>query len=60
MRVEGLRDVDVVGDEVAQPVVVDGVLGGEARGVGDAVVGFGDGDVGAAGSVLELELEFKI
>lgn len=42
MRVEGLGDVEVVGDEVAEPVVVDGVLGGETFGLGDAVVGFGD------------------
>lgn len=46
MRVEGLGDVEVVGDEVAEPVVVDGVLGGETFGGGN--VGFGDGDVGAA------------
>jgi len=42
VRVEGLGDVEVVGDEVAQPVVVDGVLGGEVVGLGDARVGFGD------------------
>lgn len=44
MRIEGLGDVEVVGDEVAEPVVVDGVLRGETFRGGD--VGSGDGDVG--------------
>ncbi len=53
MRGKGLRDVEVVGDKVAEPVLVDcaggaGDRGGGGRGVGGA----GDGDVGAAGWLL--------